>query len=843
MSLFYSTSQFEAQLRLWGIRKNWKRREWEEAFQQNDESCEIAITPGLPEKSRDTIKRARRWVRRDHVTKECDPTPASSRGTIGGSSVEGVSEVALGRPHELGWLSDLSGDLATLTPATVPTDPEGASEHTISQAATSNPFARFDGYNQLESNSSELNDGGFPLVFTALSPSHNFDPFLDPGFQEQHETLEGPAFTDTELSPWNDEFLCGWLEPRLVELPFTKFEEDLRSRGTNLISRDPMSRGIPETSLSNSFSLAFIAEVVRLRRQSISRPTFDLQSIFQKLGTLLPGENTTAVMTGEQMLESNFVRILLFSALNGFAGLNDIPVDDILRCLSHLRIMNSFLLRILKERSRCTSTLATNIFRAAIEAKDERVVKLLLEHQLVDVNDTVCSFRGSKYTPVERAACLKALNLIRILVRFGADTNKTFPARDSGGALSRVVNKTFLARDSGGALSRLIESIAFTSVRATEYIETVDILIKAGARVKANIFSSLDRATRHVAHRLPFAILPSDHHAFFGAPLIQVATHLDDSYATAIILNMNEICEKSGCGDCLRSSTENVERALFAGAKRGHFQLVQLLISHAKSLREIFIGAIMSDKRDLIELVLARGPELDPPALCLYYFITTPLAEAVRAGNKDLINHLEVAGALENLDQGGRFRALIGAVAQAGNASYMKGLLSRGSSSIQPQRASGSALQLAIENGYEEISWMLLEAGATVDCDYEEADIAFQSVQYPGTSHGITEGFFGKPPLYAAIKRRNAAMVRAILHADATIMTITHDVWSEALKWGDPDILSDLIFMFPDTSSSHYDNTLHHFCRHQCGYQYQRILTDANGCPFGPFGHFLSRRF
>jgi hypothetical protein len=29
----------------------------------------------------------------------------------------------------------------------------------------------------------------------------------------------------------------------------------------------------------------------------------------------------------------------------------------------------------------------------------------------------------------------------------------------------------------------------------------------------------------------------------------------------------------------------------------------------------------------------------------------------------------------------------------------------------------------------------------------------------------------------------------------------------------------------------------------QCGYQYQRILTDANGCPFGPFGHFLSRRF
>ena len=126
------------------------------------------------------------------------------------------------------------------------------------------------------------------------------------------------------------------------------------------------------------------------------------------------------------MTETRLVKLLLFSMMNGFVGLQEIPIENILKAMGYFST-SKLLLQILEKGPPFTSrTLADNMFRAAIEAQNERVVKLLLERKLVDVNDTVCFFRSGRYTPVERAASLRALGLVIILVEANADVNKTY---------------------------------------------------------------------------------------------------------------------------------------------------------------------------------------------------------------------------------------------------------------------------------------------------------------------------------------------------------------------------------------------------------------------------------
>jgi ankyrin repeat protein len=398
---------------------------------------------------------------------------------------------------------------------------------------------------------------------------------------------------------------------------------------------------------------------------------------------------------------------------------------------------------------------------------------------LVDVNDTVCFFQNERYTPVERAASLEALGLIRILVGADADVNKTHRNGFYGGALRTLLR----------AVAERPNSSAFTA--APGLVDTFEVLIEKGSKIDVRF---LDYALRVFANNeivsLSFrSIPPTDHPAFFkpnpddprSSLVCRIANRVDDSTAATIFQNIIEFCEGSGCSKCFERWPESLEYAAIDGAKRGHFQLVQVLIGRLPSTTRILSAAVRSGNKNLIRLVLDFNPmpELDPPAHIIdpqsrdYSLPTTPLAEAVRMGNADLIKLLEEAGALNNLAEGGRLEALILAAAEAGNMLYMEWLLKRASSSSHQYRTTWNAVWLALENDHDEAAKFLLSAGA-------------QSIRLPGPR-----------ALHAALGKRDPELVRSLLSADIEYLS-GNDIPNKVASWFDTSIISDLAFVFPD---------------------------------------------
>ena len=599
----------------------------------------------------------------------------------------------------------------------------------------------------------------------------------------QNGTLESGIF-DYIMFP-RPTYTKQWLKG----LPSAKFEEYLRSRDVISTNSESSIQQRLGASLSSNFALGFLENSFSSRSRSTVQLPPDCENPLQKLGKLLPGEST-AIISEQQMTETRLFRILLFSMMNGFVGLDHIPMEDILKAMGHFST-NKLLLQILEEGPPFTTrTLADNMFRAAIEAKDQRIVQLLLQRKLVDVNDTVCFFRNKRYTPVERAASLMALELVKILVRADADVNKTHEDENNGGALRTLLR----------AVARPPHSSAFTATPGL--IDTFEFLIEKGSKVDVRLLRETLGffASNEMACLLTLfsrSMPPKDHQAFLepytsrksSSFVCEIADKVDDSTAATIFQDIIEVCEGSGCSKCFERWPEALEYAAIDGARRGHFQLVQVLIGHLPSTTRILSAAIRSGSKNLTRFVLDFNPmpELDPPAHLIepedlyqgphgepiYPQPTTPLAEAVRMGNADLIKLLEEASALNNLAEGSRLEALISAAAEGGNMLYMEWLLKRASSTTHQYRTTWNGVRLALENGHDEVAKSLLSAGAQfitppVDC-----------------------------ALHAALEKRDPELVRSLLSADIVNLS-SSDIPRKVASWFHTSIISDLAFVFPD---------------------------------------------
>jgi ankyrin repeat protein len=625
----------------------------------------------------------------------------------------------------------------------------------------------------------------------------------------QNGNVEGGTF-----DPW---LPAGITEQWMKRLPFAKFEEYMNSRHITFNKSEFSIHQRVGASLSGSFAISSLANSLYSASQAMVLQPSDSQNPLQNLEKLIPGENT-AIMSEQHMTETRLVRTLLFSMMNGFAGLNHIPMEDILRSMGHFST-SKLLLQILQEGPPFTSrTLGDNMFRAAIEAKDQRVVQVLLERKLVDVNDTVCFFRNRRYTPVERAASLQALGLVGILVEAGADVNKTHGDDSVPGALRKLLQAATALRYR-----------ARSAVTATpQLINTLDFLIEKGSKVDLELLGNLLMSFKNkneVACLISRSIPSVDHQAFFKhegddddsathpSLVGRAAEELDDNTATTIVQNMIQLCERSGCSKCLQKWPKTIEYAAIEGAKRGYFKLVQLLIRHAQSTTKILSAAIRSGNSALIRLVLDSDtkPELDPRAHSLgrlpysyrfgphrteyhlkrqqvYHVLpTTPLAEAVRTGNADLITVLEKSGASNTPMTEDRLEALVFAAAEAGNMPYMERLLKIACRSSHKYRPHCLAVCLALENGHEEVAESLLSAGA---------EVSAEPTSWYRLIKGVGSHEYLAPLGVALVQKRDPALVRAILSAD--IKSINNTDMAGVASWFDTSIFLAIVSAFPD---------------------------------------------
>lgn len=588
------------------------------------------------------------------------------------------------------------------------------------------------------------------------------------------------AFSKLGISSGNNISFLASLPKGWNSLPSQNLEEHFRCLGIDTAN---------QKSFLDKTSGDMISSMLSSKELTGSQQTMCLQDRVRTLASFFPPKNNMLI-TDDQIFETNFIRVLIFSMLNGFAGLDDIPMVNILRFL-HRLVISSIFLRILLESPRHISrTLSDNIFRAAIEAKDVKVVSILLDCKLVDVNGITCG-QIHPCTALQRAASLGALDLVRALVASGADVNKKIQEY-SVDVLGRMINAA-CPRD----FARNLKFKAAVTM-IPNFMETCDVLVEAGFDVRIRHVMSVAQAftTYNLVGRLSIHVPPAKHKRFFRDHIKAACELSDGEIATELVKIMLEKCKQAGCGRCLGSDTKQLQRAAIAAAQRGYMSLVKLLLQHDSlkaSMHILLAAAISSDNQLLIDYILSHDPELNPPAFSLDHSTdgrtTTPIAEAVKIGNKNLTKIFEEAGALENITEGARFEPLLLAAVRVGNVPYVTELVRRATTSKESFRDSGRAIAIAIASGHEDITEILLNAGFRADKNANRKLC----------------------PLEEALKKQDPSLVHAIL--DASPSKTPSNYLGEALtQWCNPAILWD-IAVAEQQELSFCDDDLEAFCR------------------------------
>jgi ankyrin repeat protein len=506
--------------------------------------------------------------------------------------------------------------------------------------------------------------------------------------------------------------------------------------------------------------------------------------------SLLPGEaseHESDLITKDAMLDTNFIRLLVFSIANGFAGLGDVPIASILRFLTRYGNTDTLFGQVLSASpNHVAKSLAENLVKVAIEARQAQVVKYLLDSQLLQVNDLVCGTYGQKLTALERAAQLQDYKTTKALLDSHADVQKSY-ASDPG---------------ESGPLNCLIKGVIWGETIRPDVMALVKVLLEADAGIDLSVLKYIVKYKRdsNLAACLISHFLESHETcAVRDGMLPLIALELEEEQAYDATEQMIGACGRLHNDECLQTPEGRVEWALVQSAKRGHVRVVQLLLPHTNSLSRVLSAAFHSGKSEILEMVLAKCPDFHAPAqsiveeniehdyLDFIWSLTTPFAEAIRRQNPTWIHLCEASGSLQHLHLEGHFSAALAAAAGVGDLHYVQKLLRNRLEQV-PQDMY-DALLLSTEGGHEDIFATLLDAGAQVQIEKRR------------------RGHLQATPLFAAARQRNASMVRVILDAGDTYMpqyivrthvsSRTSSVLHEIIQWGDRSIILDYHRAFP----------------------------------------------
>ncbi|CZR61009.1 uncharacterized protein PAC_10905 [Phialocephala subalpina] len=801
-----SRSQYEARLRAWECRKNLSKEEWATVFETVEK-----LKSQHQDKSKTNIQQG------EIQTSELQ----NKKGRSGGLRNVSIEILGTGRRwspcatlEEVNQLNNSSNQVRSCVPpptsAAISGDAlsyPGPGVYEMLHAQVYDGINSFDMESTLEDldlshiSSSENFDMDiigerYPVCpeVCQLGPSRAMIPFsvgstnsVSPGW----DSPEWAQLTSKLFSPLPVAFLdrTSYL---MNDLPFENFIRDLEIQGISLIKRDSNYPAI-HVPLQNPIKI-FLADInscfPKDHTNQSDHGLLDTASIVSSLNGLLPSiqgncDNGQSLGTEDEMLRAKLIQILLFSAANAFAGLQEIPIQGVFKYLSRYTDINML---SHASHSHVGKAMAENLFRAAIEAKDKSALRCLLALGSIDVNSILCTVGGRKYTPLGRAAHLLDLGVVQLLIKAGADINKT---SDFGSSHQ-------------GALAILINDILPGRPIPPDAVEIGEVLLRAGAKVHPDIVKRVLQ-TLHLP-RLVYGLVTSvsdyDHLSLIrDGFLSMIAGYLDDWQATEATKKIIMACERTKCKRCLTDYQDKVDWALIQGAKQGKMQFVQLLLLYSRTPHRALSAAIRSGRREVIDCILSLEPDLNAPAHSIdeeewnseseeaYQSITTSLAEAISAGDERLIEKLEHSAAFKCLGEGGRFQPAIAAASKNCNMVYIQKLLDC-CPSPTPSHLT-SAVLYAVQNDHEESLLTLLRAGADVN--------------FPRTG----KSFYTLPPspLFAAVLRRNSRMVRAILDADALgHPSIGWDLYEykgrkttllgEALQWGDMSIIQDLQLTF-----------------------------------------------
>lgn len=580
-------------------------------------------------------------------------------------------------------------------------------------------------------------------------------------------------------------------------LPYFQFERLLDSQfqqfqtSTHRVFVDIDDPDIVITTLNDLLKI--------LRRDRFSEADF----LTPELSAILPPEISEYIPTTQQISGTNnqgvalqHIKIIIFLLSNNLLETDHFDMSKTILRLLHFGETARLLERLLLLQEPTFESVAENLFRIAVYENDVSVVRILVRTGL-DVSHQVCSVDGERLTPLFLAVELGYVDLVRELIRNGANMDP-IDAPDSGDSHELLKLAIYSKYDGSSemikallelgvtvnSLDRSEDSALIDAIRKSD-LDVVELLLGAGADV--NFQTSSGKTALHCA-----------------VGIFSDAEKTEDNYEEYIlrpkrstVINLAsqsfeivKVLLKAGAAmDLAIESSDNSlkeihfpdhdigETPLDVTVRKGSVKSFRILQNHGAKITDMTLcNAVRANSSYLMGYLIGAGANIDGRSPRGY----TALKWAVFYGDISVVKILLGEGANVNNDvqecQGGRLMTALQLASYGGHVKLVRLLLDAGAdvNAIPGKHLShsftGSALQAAVTlKRYDKklsVTKMLLKAGATIDVSGSE-DVDFVSRCESGNSRPKTtakpETMPARNPLVVAIENRDVAQINSLL--------------------------------------------------------------------------------
>ncbi|CAH0047516.1 unnamed protein product, partial [Clonostachys solani] len=479
---------------------------------------------------------------------------------------------------------------------------------------------------------------------------------------------------------------------------------------------------------------------------------------------------------------------ILYSIANGFTGLSEVPASSVVKLLRSEPHVYATMHKLLLDASALIAKpFAENLLKASVEAADAEAVRVIAGTMMqrgikIDTNELVCECDGMFFTPAELAGKLRNVDLLQVLLKFGADPNKSLKNDTSAirGALDWALN---VKNVNGVFLEGEIEpSFAL-----------VQMLVEAGAKV--NVYSLLRSADWCRDSRILALMLKKitdDQHDKLLQHLPDLVKKIDNDLGIQATQTLFQLLKGDGC-QCSSYispvSKHHLQRSLNEAITHQNLELCQLILNHTVPGPSALPLAIGKGDRRIASLLIQHGACVSdvaaregeaPSESYIGGPLATPLGEAIRLQDPSMLQWVEQQGAWTFVSDEKYLESVAEAATSVGNMAVLERLFAMDVvRDRDPSPNFRNALEAATHKEHIPIVQLLLDNGARPD----------------------------ETILELALKAKDGELVRMILDSDiafsysgsedpgATSASEDYRCALElAIEWGDTQIIEELIF-------------------------------------------------